>query len=193
MRVHFRMIASVLAIVLLLYAGPIRASETYTVDTDHTYILFKVKHFGIGYSYGRFDRPTGTVVWEEDNLDKSSIHVMVNAADVNTANDKRDQHLRTADFFNTNKYTTIEFKSSAIKKLEDDQYMITGDITLLGKTRPITIEARQTGMGKDPWGSYRRGFETRFVIKRSDWGMDYMLGGVSDDVELTVSIEGIRQ
>ncbi len=181
------------AIALLLLAASVFAAERYQVDTAHTYILFKVKHFNIGYSYGRFDGPTGSIVWDDDNPDVSSIEMTVNAVEVNTADDKRDQHIRSADFLNVEKYAAIVFKSTSVKKLSADTYEVAGELTLLGKTRPIALEVRQTGVGKDPWGSYRRGFETKFIIKRSDWGMDFMLNGVSDEVELTVSIEGIRQ
>lgn len=181
------------AIALLLLATSVFAAERYQVDTAHTYILFKVKHFDIGYSYGRFDGPTGSIVWEQANPANSSIEMTVNAVDVNTADGKRDQHLRSADFLNVEKYTAIAFKSTSVRQLSADAYEVTGELTLLGKTRPIAMTVRQTGVGKDPWGDYRRGFETNFVIKRSDWGMDFMLDGVSDEVELTVSIEGIRQ
>ena len=141
----------------------------------------------------RFDGPTGSIVWDDDNPAVSSIEMTVNAVEVNTADDKRDQHIRSADFLNVEKYAGIVFKSTSVKKLSADTYEVAGELTLLGKTRPIALEVRQTGVGKDPWGSYRRGFETKFIIKRSDWGMDFMLNGVSDEVELTVSIEGIRQ
>ena len=83
--------------------------------------------------------------------------------------------------------------TSSFKKVSENTYEITADITLLGKTRPITITALQTGIGKDPYGKFRRGFESTFTLKRSDFGMDFMLGGVSDEVQMTISVEGIRQ
>lgn len=178
---------------LFLYSPSAMAAERYQVDSAHTYILFKVKHLGIGYSYGRFDGPSGTIVWDDANPANNSIEMSVGAIDVNTADVKRDQHIRSGDFLNVEKYNSIVFKSTSIKKIDADTYSVNGELTLLGNTRPISVEVRQTGIGRDPWGNFRRGFETTFRIKRSQWGMDFMLGGVSDEVELTVSAEGIRQ
>ena len=172
---------------------PAVAAENYTVDTAHTYILFRVKHLNIGYTYGRLNGATGSFVWDEASPPKSRIDMQVMANGVDTYDAKRDKHLQSPDFFNVGRYPSITFKSTSLKKLVGDLYEITGDLTLLGKTRPITFQARQTGSGKDPWGSYRRGFETNFTIKRSEFGMDFLLDVVGDEVDLTVSVEGIRQ
>ena len=193
MQTHHTIFRLLSTMILFFATASASALEKYEVDTAHTYILFKVKHFDIGFSYGRFDGATGSIVWEDDNPAKNAIKMMVNAVDVNTADDKRDQHIRSADFLNIEKHSAIVFKSTSIKKLDNNLYEVNGELTLLGKARPIRVKVRQTGIGKDPWGNYRRGFETNFVIKRSEWGMDFMLEGVSDEVELTVSIEGIRK
>lgn len=192
---HFApgIITAFAAVMLTAAAVPASAAETYQVDSAHTYILFKVKHLDIGYSYGRFNGASGELAWDDAKSSIRSIEMQVNAVDVDTDVDQRDDHLRSADFFNAEKFTTITFKSTSVKKLDGDAFEIAGNLTLLGKTRPITVTARQTGAGQDPWGKYRRGFESSFTIKRSEWGMDFMLSGVSDDVELTVSMEGIRQ
>jgi len=87
----------------------------------------------------------------------------------------------------------IKFQSRSVKKSGPDSYEVSGDLTLLGKTKAITVKARQTGEGQDPWGNFRIEFETSFNIKRSDFGMDFMMGVAGDDVLLTVSVEGIRQ
>jgi polyisoprenoid-binding protein YceI len=174
-------------------AIPAWAAETYEVDTVHSYILFKIKHLDIGYSYGRFNGATGQLSWDDANDSIAAVAVQVNAKDVDTDVAKRDEHLRSADFFNFEKFTTIGFQSTRVQKLAADSFEISGDLTLLGQTRPVTVAARQTGAGQDPWGKFRRGFETEFTIKRSDWGMDFMLEGLSDAVTLTVSIEVIRQ
>lgn len=174
-------------------AAPASAAETYQVDTVHSYILFKIKHLDIGYSYGRFNGATGELTWDDVNATIAAVAMQVNAKDVDTDVEKRDEHLRSADFFNAEKFTTISFQSTKIQKLAADSFEITGDLTLLGQTRPVTVSARHTGAGQDPWGKFRRGFETEFTIKRSDWGMDFMLEGLSDEVDLTVSIEAILQ
>ncbi len=180
-------------VVMALVPHTVLAAETYAVDSTHTYVLFKINHLNIGNSYGRFDGPSGSFTWDEANPANSKFELMVKATNVDTDSDKRDKHLRSADFFNTDQHTLISFKSSGVKKLKDDTFEVRGDLTMLGQSHPITVSAVQTGNGEDPWGKYRRGFETTFTIKRSQWGMNFMLNGLSDEVEITVSIEGVRQ
>ena len=169
------------------------AAETYKLDPGHTSVVFRVKHLGVAYVYGRFNGPTGSFMFDESSPAKSSIEVQVNAKNVDTAVEKRDNHLRSPDFFNAGEHPLVIFKSTSVKKLDNDTYEVAGNLTLIGKSRPLTVKARHTGSGKDPWGNFRRGFETSFTIKRSEFGMNFMLGGVSDDVVITVSVEGIRQ
>ena len=175
-----------------LISSPVMAGEIYKVDPDHTYLLFKVKHLKIVNSHGRFHGPTGKMVWDDVNPSKSSINISVSAENIDTDVDKRDRHLRSPDFFNVKKYSTITFESTKVKILAPELYEVTGGLTILGKTLPVTIKVSQTGFGIDPWGKFRRGFETQFTIKRSDWGMNFMLNAVSDEVVLTVSVEMIR-
>jgi polyisoprenoid-binding protein YceI len=169
------------------------AAENYVVDSPHTYIIFRVKHLNIGHSYGRLNGATGAFVLDEASPANSRIEMQVMAKGVDTYDAKRDKHLQSPDFFDVEEHPLITFKSTSVKQIQTDLYEITGDLALLGKTRPIKIQAHQTGSGKDPWGNYRRGFETRFTIKRSEFGMDFLLDAVSDEVELTVSVEGIRE
>ncbi len=187
---------SVFALLALLFGMPAiagAAEETYTVDTDHTYVLFRVKHLDIGYSYGRFNKPVGSFTFDTATDTLGSIRMQVMAENVDTDVEKRDNHLRSPDFFDAKEYPLISFTSTAIRKVGDGTYDVTGDITLLGNTRPITFKAVQTGAGKDPWGKYRRGYKVVFTLKRSSFGMEFMLGGVSDEVEVTVSVEGIKR
>ncbi len=178
---------------LAILSSSAYAAETYKLDPAHTSIVFRVKHLGVAYVYGRFNGPTGTFVFDESSPSKSTIEVQAEAKNVDTALEKRDTDLKSPDFFNAGEHPLVSFKSKSVKKLSENTYEVSGDLTLLGKTRTITVEANATGAGKDPWGGFRRGFETSFAIKRSDFGMDFMMGGVSDDVNLTVSVEGIRQ
>ena len=181
------------ATVLMATALPLWAAETYEVDTAHTYILFKINHLNVGNSYGRFNGATGTFVWNDADPSASRFEIMVSATNVDTDNEKRDKHLRSADFFNVAEHSSIAFKSTGVRKTGPDTYEITGQLSLLGRSHPITVTAVQTGHGKDPWGNYRRGFETTFTIKRSRWGMDFMMNGLGDEVEITVSVEGVRK
>lgn len=178
---------------MLLSGAVPAAADTYQMDPAHSYILFRVKHLDIGYSYGRFNGPEGVIEWDDAAPENSRVEMSVSAGNVDTAVDKRDQHLRSADFFNVDQYKMITFKSTSVKKTGDTTFDVTGDLTFLGKTRPVTVAVQQTGAGKDPWGKYRTGFETTFTIKRSEWGMNFMLNGVSDEVNVTVSAEGVQQ
>ena len=175
-----------------LTAFPAAAAETYKLDPAHTSIVFGVKHLGIANFYGSLRSPTGTFQFDEKNASMNSIQIEVKADQIDTGVEKRDKDIKGPDFFNATKYPLISFKSKSVKKSAKDTYEVSGDLTLLGKTNPITVTAQEIGSGKDPWGNFRRGFETSFTVKRSDYGMDFMLSGLSDDVKLTVSVEGIR-
>jgi polyisoprenoid-binding protein YceI len=191
---QIRSVALATVLVAMLSAVPSAvAAENYVVDSAHTYILFRVKHLNVGHSYGRLNGATGAFVLDEASPANSHIEMQVVAKGVDTYDAKRDKLLQGPDFFDIEEHPLISFKSTSVKRIDTDLYKITGDLALLGKTRPITIQARQTGFAKDPWGNYRRGFETQFTIKRSEFGMEFLLDAVSDEVQLTVSVEGIRE
>jgi len=186
--------SAILAIVLLaILSVSAYAAETYKLDPEHTSVVYRVKYSGVTFVYGRFNGPTGTFVYDEASPSKSSIDMQVDANNIDTAVAKRDNHLKSPDFFNAGEHPLVTFKSTSVKKLNSDTYQVTGNLTLLGKSRKLTVKAKHTGSGKDPWGNFGRGFETSFTIKRSDFGMDFMLGGVSDEIGITVSVSGIRQ
>ena len=179
--------------IVVIFSSLALAAETYKLDPGHTSIIFRVKHLGIAYVYGRINGPTGSFVFDESSPSKCAIEIQAETKNIDTAVEKRDNHLRSPDFFNSGEYPLTRFKSKSVKKSGEATYEVSGDLTLLGKTRPITVKVQATGAGKDPWGNFRRGFETSFSIKRSEFGMDFMMGGLSDEVNLTVSVEGIRQ
>ena len=118
--------------------------------------------------------------------------IEINAETIDTAHEKRDQHLRSPDFFSTNQFPTIEFKSTAVEKTSDG-YAVTGDLKLRGKTKSITVDMVQIGAGEDPWGNYRVGFDGSFTIKRSEFGVSYMPKGLGEEVEIMISVEGIKK
>lgn len=168
-------------------------AETLKVDPVHSNVLFRVKHFGAGYFYGEFVDKKGEIKFDEDDPDNSSIELTVDAKSISTHNKKRDNHLKGSDFFNVKQHPEITFESKEIEKKGDDEFAVTGDLSLHGKTKEVTVDVEQTGHGKDPKGEYRRGFHTEFTIDRSDYGIDYMTDGVSDEVKMIVSLEAIRQ
>jgi polyisoprenoid-binding protein YceI len=169
------------------------AVDIYSIDPDHSSITFRVKHMGITFVYGRFNRVEGTYAFDDTEAGNCFIDIRVKAADIDTGNEKRDSHLRSPDFFDADNFPEIAFKSVFVKKTQEAGYEVVGHMTLHGVTQFVTVQAVKTGKIEIPGGEVRTGFETAFSILRSDYGMKYLLGGVGDKVELTVSVEGVRK
>lgn len=171
---------------------PARAVDTYTPDAAHSTLGFKVRHLGVSTVRGQFDDFTGKVLFDPADPNKCSVELTVQAKSVNTANAKRDEHLRGADFFNVAEFPTLGFKSTAVRKIDDTSYEVAGNFTLHGVTKPITILFTDIAFGKGMKGETRAGGTTRFVIKRSDYGMDKMIGPVGDEVTVELSFEAVK-
>ena len=167
-------------------------AEKYIVDVTHSAALFQVKHFGISFISGRFTDISGTIGVDRENLENSSVEIVIGTASVNTDLEERDEHLRNADFFDVEKYPTMSFKSSKIKKITDTIGEVTGSFTLHGVTQTITMNVTFLGEFDVPWGQHRAGFETSFTIQRSDYGMDKLLGPAGDTIQVTLFVEAMR-
>lgn len=167
------------------------AAETYSVDTAHSHIQFRTTHMGVSYAHGRFNDFTGDFALG----DAPSVRLEVQAASIDTAVDKRDDHLRSPDFFNAKQFPKITFASTKIEKQGEDAYSVTGDLTLLGKTKEVSFEAKKIGEGERGRAGYLAGVHASFPIRRSDFGMTYGIenGGVGDEVLLEISLEGGRE
>jgi polyisoprenoid-binding protein YceI len=185
----------IVAVALMLSACPLcgLAADTYQVDAVHSSVVFRIKHLGVGYIYGRFNDISGMVVLDDKNPGDSTFQFQVKADSVDTNNPKRDGHLKSPDFLNAKEFPTISFKSKEVKLLKASTYEVTGDMILHGVTKPLTVKLQQVGTGKDPFGKYRTGFECNVTIKRGDFGMRFMPEAVGDDVWLLVGFEAIRE
>jgi polyisoprenoid-binding protein YceI len=179
------------ALTALLLPAVAFAADDYKVDTSHSAVLFKALHFGAGYTWGRFNDFEGTFEVDEQG-NPTAIDITVKAESVDTNNEKRDKHLRSPDFLNAGEFQTVTFKATEIKATDADTWAATGELTLHGMTRPITVEITKAGEGKDPWGGYRYGFETEFKVKRSDFGF-YNEDGIGDEIAMTIAIEGTKK
>ncbi|MHC4231205.1 MAG: YceI family protein [Planctomycetota bacterium] len=168
------------------------AAEKYIVDVTHSAALFQVRHFGVSFVSGRFTDISGTIDVDRENLSNSSVEIVIRTASVNTDHEERDTHLRNADFFDVQKYPTMRFKSSKIKKITDTVGEVTGSFTLHGVTQTITMNVTFLGEFDVPWGQHRAGFETSFTIQRSDYGMDKLLGPAGDTIQVTLFVEAMR-
>ncbi|UCE59878.1 MAG: YceI family protein [Phycisphaerales bacterium] len=169
-------------------AAALQGAEEYKVDAVHSSVIFRVKHLELSYTYGRFNEITGSF-----SFGNRSLAIEVDAASVDTNSTDRDKHLLGADFFDTKKYSTIKFTAAEFKDIGSGKYEVSGNLTLLGVTKPLMVQLERIGSGKDRQGNARTGFETTFTIKRSEFGMTYGLGGIGDEVRLTVSIEGVAK
>jgi polyisoprenoid-binding protein YceI len=184
-------IASLVAFLTLLPSATLLAADTYKVDPVHSMVVFQINHMGVSNVLGRFNAPAGTFVMDDDAANMS-FQVTVPAANVDTNNAQRDTHLKSESFFDAKQFPDITFKSTAIKKTGDKTYDVTGDLTLHGVTKSITVPLNLIGTASTQQGD-KAGFGGTFSIKRSDYGMTFMIGGVGDDVTLWVNLEGTKQ
>lgn len=172
------------------------AAETYDVDTSHTSIVFSVSHINMSYTYGFFRKSQGRYMLDRTNPANSRFQFSIAADSLDTNNADRDKHLRSPDFFNVQQFPTITFESTSVTQSNTEsgvEYQVTGNLTMHGVTRQITIPLKMLGEGVGPYGKYRSGFFGQFSLKRSDFGMSNLLNMVGDAVGVTVSFEGIRQ
>lgn len=169
-------------------------AKTYNIDNVHSGVIFRAKHQGVTYNYGRFNEFSGTITLDETDVSMSKVELEVKTASVDTANQKRDQHLRSPDFFNAKQFPVITFNSTSVMAKEGQENMleVTGDFNLHGMKKSITVDIEITGKGKSSSGEEIIGFETTFEIMRSEFGMTYGMQGVSDDIRITVSIEAAQ-
>lgn len=173
--------------------GVASVAETYKIDPVHSFVLFRVKHLGIGYAYGRFNKITGQFFFDRRDPTKSWIQIEIPVESLDTNDPKRDAHLKSPDFFDAKQFPKIIFQSRKVRQIGKDTFEVLGDLTLHGITRPLKVRVTLVGEGKDPWGGYRVGFVTTFTIRRSQFGMTYMLDGISDAVTIFFAVEGVRQ
>jgi polyisoprenoid-binding protein YceI len=169
-------------------------AATFKVDPVHSFVVFKISHLDLGYVWGEFNGPAGTIAIDDSDASKSSVQIEVKADSIFTNAAGRDKHLKGPDFFDVKQFPTITFKSTSFKKSGDNAYEVTGDLTLHGVTKPLTVTLTKLGEADKgaPLG-YRGGFEANFTIKRSDFGMNTMLNAAGDEVKLMVDLEGVKQ
>ncbi len=192
MRMTHRPLLLVITLLGFAASGSAIGAEQYTVDPAHTFVSFRIHHLGFSILQARFDKVSGDMTYDAEDPGKSSIRVQVETASIDTNHEKRDEHLRSAEFLDVQKYPEATFVSTKFEP-HGDTGVLTGNLTLHGVTRPVTVETRFIGAGKDPWGGYRRGYTGTMHLKRSDFGMHHNLGPLGDEVELVLTVEGIRK
>jgi polyisoprenoid-binding protein YceI len=179
----------------VVYA-PIPAGE-YRIDPAHSTIGFAVRHYEINWVDGRFKEFEGTIRYDDKDVTKSSVEFTAKSASIDTGVEARDKHLRTADFFEVEKYPTLSFKSTRVERKGQD-YVLHGDLTLKGVTKPVQLPFRVTGAVKDPRGNTRFGVEAQAKLNRRDFGINFGgpldAGGlqIGDEVNITLHLEALQ-
>ena len=192
-----RKTALLTALVLILGFGTVAAQGTYGIDTVHSNVGFKVRHL-VSKTSGEFTDFSGKIVADFGNLNASSVEFTIQASSIDTENEKRDGHLRSADFFDVEKYPEITFKSSKITRISGDSYAVTGTLTMHGVSKETTLSVDYLGE-INAMGGTRAGYELTTTLNRKDFGISWNraldAGGfvLGDDVEININLEVIKQ
>jgi polyisoprenoid-binding protein YceI len=171
---------------------------TYSLDASHSQVGFVVKHLMVSKVRGRFSRFQGTITIADDPLE-SSVEVSVELDSVDTRDAKRDEHLRSADFFSIDQHPTMTYRSTGVRHVKEDEWVIDGELSLLGVTQPLQLEVSFEGAARDPWGGDRIGFSAKGEVNREDFGMTFNAaletGGVlvGKKAILEIEAEAVRQ
>lgn len=177
----------------LTSAPAFAAPVAYKVDPAHLSVAFVVNHLGFSNLIGRFNTASGDVSFDKDAVDKSSVSMTIDAASVDTNHAKRDEHLRSPDFFNVKEFPKLTFKSTKIVKTGEKTGTLTGDFTMLGVTKPVTLTVTFNKEGVSPASKLETvGFSARGTLKRTDFGMKYGAPYISDDIELLIDAEATK-
>ncbi|HZN04679.1 MAG TPA: YceI family protein [Candidatus Polarisedimenticolia bacterium] len=179
-------------------AGEARAADTYSIDPSHSNVGFTVRHF-FSKVPGHFTKYEGTIVYDTQDLSKSTVTVSIDTASIDTEEPKRDAHLKSPDFFDAEKHPKITFVSSKVTPAGDKKVKVDGTLTIRGVSKPVTLDVDLLGTGPDGWGGVRSGFEARTKINRQDFGVAWnkvVEGGgsvLSDEVDIVLNVEAVRQ
>jgi len=172
-------------------SAELASTGSYKIDPAHTSVQFTINHLGIGNLNGRFNTVEGSFNFKPNG--KSSVEVTIQTNSLDTNHLKRDTHLRSPDFFNVKQFPVIKFVSNSVKyNAKGEPTSMTGKLTLHGQTQVTTLKITPVGAGKDPWGGYRAGYDVNMTIKRSDFGMKFMLSGIGDEINITMSLEATK-
>lgn len=174
---------------------PTANAADYVIDTKgaHASINFKVQHLGYSWLTGRFDKFDGKFSYDAANIAASKIEVNIDTSSVNSNHAERDKHLKGDDFLDVSKFSNAKFISNSVTDKGDGNLAIAGTLTLHGVSKDIIIDAQTIGEGKDPWGGYRVGFSGTTTIALTDFAIKMNLGPASNNVQLNLHVEGIKQ
>ena len=180
-------------------ATPQTAVNTWNLDPAHSVAEFKVKHMMISNVKGQFAKLTGALQLDEQDITNSKVEASIDAASIHTGDEQRDAHLKSGDFFDTEKFPTLTFKSTGVARRSDDELTVSGDLTIHGVTRKVVFAVQgPTPAAKDPWGNTRVGLSATTKINRKDFGLTWNAaletGGilVGEDVTITLDVQFVK-
>lgn len=174
------------------------ALTTWNLDATHTDASFAVKHLMISTVRGRFAGVSGTVAFDPSDLSTGEARISIDVASIDTREEKRDAHLKSADFFDVEKYPAITFVSRRVEGVKGDRFTLVGDLTIKDVTREVALAVESNGLQADPWGGQRAGFSATLVINRKDFGLGWNValeaGGVlvGEDVKITLDVQLVK-
>ncbi len=187
-----RVLGALLAVAALAFSGAAARAAEYRIDPSHSVVQFKISHLGFSWMVGVFDRISGSFTFDPAaGPAGQSVSVEIETASIDTGHAERDKHLRSPGFLNVRKFPRASFVSTGYRGDAEGGTM-TGNLTLMGVTRPIAIAVKKVGEGDDPWGGYRAGFEGTATLNRRDFNAGRNLGPASESMEFFLSVEGIR-
>lgn len=173
------------------------ATGTYSIDAAHSHVEFSVRHLMISKVRGRFSQVSGSIALTQSEV-PSAVEAAVGAASIDTREAQRDAHLKSADFFDVERYPELRFTSTSVQG-NAEGFSVTGNLTIHGVTRPVTLQAELEGSGRDPWGGERVAYSARTTINRKDFGLAWNqaleTGGVvvGDEVKIELNVEAVLQ
>jgi len=187
------LVAAALTAAFMVSTGAPTAAlaASYTIDETHAHAAFRVSHLGFSHTLGQFKEISGSLEFDEANPTASSVSVTINTASVDSANEARDEHLRKADFLNVEEFPTMTFTSTAIEVTGEKTGKLTGDLTLLGVTKPVTLDVTFNQEGPHPFDPSKivAGFSASGEINRTNFGMAYAAPAIGETVELMIEVE----
>jgi polyisoprenoid-binding protein YceI len=185
-----------LSLSLILFSTALFASEnveTYTIDPVHSSVKFSIRHF-VAKTTGKFNQFEGTITIDKNDWSKSSVNTTIQVVSVDTANEDRDAHLQEEDYFNSAEYSAITFESTKWETTDKENiFKVTGNLTMLGKTKEVVLEANLLGFGPGMEGAYLSGWEVTTQLDRTEWGISGGQPAVGTTVDVVINIEAIRQ
>ena len=174
------------------------AQSKWNIDLNHSGVNFSIRHMVISKVRGRFTKFTGLLNLDDQDITRSVVEATIDAASIDTGVEQRDTHLRSADFFDVEKYPELRFRSTRIEKLEEDRFRVVGQLTIRDVTREVALDVEGGSRAKDPWGNERTGFVARTTLDRKDFGLKWNqaleAGGVlvGDRVDIELDVQGVK-